>query len=172
VSPAWAAQAPMRAASSSVTRKARALVNIFWRRATNIGLGKSFRINRFTAGIHETVNPVFLTSLPAYTRSGWPIVVTHGHAIACAPPGSEMPLDLCQLCAGFVHEVCKFSARIVFVSCTDLARLLHGCALSLLLDSLHCSMVRAILFAPFPARRMCLAAARSSQGRVSGAANP
>jgi hypothetical protein len=33
-------------------------------------------------------------------------------------------------------------------------------------------MVRAILFAPFPAMRMCLAAARSGQGRVSGAANP
>jgi hypothetical protein len=113
--------------------------------------------------------------------------VTDGHAKACIPPGSEMLLLLCQLCAGFVHELGAFSARIVQTfgakradflheTCADLAGIAHDsgtkCALRLLLDSFSCSMVRGVLLAAFPAMRMCSAAARSGQGRVSDGVNP
>ncbi len=138
VSPAWAAQ--VADARGFVLRhtESEGVGQYFLAASDEHSFRKSFRINRFTAGIHETVSLVFLTSLPAYTRSGWPVVVTHGHAIACDPPGSDLPLFLCQLCAGFVHEVgafsarivrrsCTFCARIVFVSCTDLAQILHDC---------------------------------------------
>jgi hypothetical protein len=37
--------------------------------------------------------------------------------------------------ADFLRETCTFYARIVFISCTDLAGIWHECALSLLLDS-------------------------------------
>jgi hypothetical protein len=113
VSPAWAAQ--VADARGFVLRhtESEGVGQYFLAASDEHSFRKSFRINRFTAGIHETVSLVFLTSLPAYTRSGWPVVVTHGHAIACDPPGSDLPLFLCQLCAGFVHEVGAFSARIV-----------------------------------------------------------